>query len=388
MQKMGININLVSDKAIPFEKRLTEMAKAVKSPVALMKIFGEENKEAAAILLNNITLFKDWTKQVTGTDTALKQADTNSKTFTERLDQLKNKFINLMIKGNETSGTLNLFGNILEVITDHLGAILGIIGTSIGVYGAYWAVMKTGLFIQGLFNVALGVTAAFHSSAPISIGANIVALRSYKIATGAATTAQWLFNAAAAVNPYVWIAIAIIAVIAAVTLMVIKWKELVAWFNNLGPAMKFIIGLLAITQSGMIMLAFVIRKVIDTWKIFSASFDKGFLNGIKTVGKFIYSMILAPLQFILKILGQIPGMGKLADFSDKIGEFRSKLEGEKAETTKAAPVNLAATSNSQQNSRYEEIKRQQVDIQLTNKTDKNVSLNRNPAKIPITTTTN
>jgi TP901 family phage tail tape measure protein len=338
-QKMGINIDLVSNKSIPFERRLTEMAKATKSPVALMKIFGEENKEAAAILLNNVVLFKDWTKQVTGTNTAVQQADINSKTFTVRMEELKNKFINLAIVGNESSGTLNLFGKGIGFVTDHLGTILGVIGLTIGAYAAYWAVMKTGILIQGAFNVILGISAAFQSAVPIRIGANVVALTAYNIATKAisASTAiwsgiQWLLNVAFLACPIVWIILGIMALVGAVIWVCTHWSKFVGWL-----------------------------KIGWEW--------------VKKMGKGILSFLLAPLQLILKVIAKLTGADWASDLSGKISSLTDSEDTHKA-------VNLAAAQTSTQTSKYEEVKKEQVGILLTNKTDKNATITRNTAPMP------
>jgi TP901 family phage tail tape measure protein len=348
MHKMGININMVSNKAVPFEKRLQEIAKAVKDPVAMLKIFGEENKEAASVVLTNIGLFKDWTKQVTGTNSAYEQAAIRSKTFTTRIEELKNKFINLAISGNETSGTLNVFGNIIGFVTNNLGLIIGAIGIASGAYLAYWAVMKTGLLIQGAYNIATGISLAIQGYQGILLLENKTALTAYTIATKIytagqwiANTAAWAFTAALLANPITWIVVGILALGGAIVWIATHWEKFVGWL-----------------------------KIGWHW--------------IRQMGKAILGFLLSPLEMVLKLISKLTGAKWADNALGGINKLKDAVGGD--EPSKA--VNITAASTSAQSSRYEEIKKQQVELQLTNKTDKNITLKSNPAKLPIITATN
>lgn len=52
------------------------------------------------------------------------------------------------------------------------------------------------------------------------------------IATAAQTAATWAMNAAMAVNPFVWIGLAVVALIAGIVLLVKHWQEVIAWFKK------------------------------------------------------------------------------------------------------------------------------------------------------------
>ena len=74
LEAFGVNIDLVTDKSLPFNQRLAEMAKIGGDTTALIKVFGKENVTAAGILLNNVPKVEAYTKAVTGTSIAYEQA--------------------------------------------------------------------------------------------------------------------------------------------------------------------------------------------------------------------------------------------------------------------------------------------------------------------------
>ncbi|KOY86050.1 hypothetical protein AD998_07730 [bacterium 336/3] len=92
LEKFGVNTKLVMDKQVPFNERLREFSKIGKDAVAIAKVFGAENKIAGEIILNNVEKFENYTKAVTGTNTAYEQQAINSDTTKAKLKTLKNEF--------------------------------------------------------------------------------------------------------------------------------------------------------------------------------------------------------------------------------------------------------------------------------------------------------
>lgn len=79
----------------------------------------------------------------------------------------------------------------------------------------------------------------------LAIGAGILA-----VALNATAIATWAVNAAMAVNPFVWIALAVIALIGGIVLLVKHWKEVIEWFKkaaetvmNAGGALLSLLGI-------------------------------------------------------------------------------------------------------------------------------------------------
>jgi TP901 family phage tail tape measure protein len=78
MQQYGVDLSVVTNKALPLKDRLTEMAKVQGDQNALLKIFGKENVVAGQTILGNINKFDTLTKAVTGTNTAYEQQSINN----------------------------------------------------------------------------------------------------------------------------------------------------------------------------------------------------------------------------------------------------------------------------------------------------------------------
>lgn len=178
----------VNDALLELQKRFNSLRTAKEKDALLTKTFGLENVTTGRILMSNIDQFKQFTKGVTGTSWATKQAEINSSSFAIRLQELKAKFENLIIKGNESSGALNKFGKIINWVTENLGGILTVLGVLTGAYVAYYSIMTA-----------------------------------INIVTKVVTAAQWLWNAAVSANPIVLIIIGIIALIGVIVYLIKHW---------------------------------------------------------------------------------------------------------------------------------------------------------------------
>ncbi len=102
LEKYGVDIELVADKTVPFQDRLTEMSKIAGDATALTKVFGIENQVVGSILLNNVDTVNDYTKAVTGTNTAYEQAAINTDNYDGDLKSLASAWegLNLSIAGS------------------------------------------------------------------------------------------------------------------------------------------------------------------------------------------------------------------------------------------------------------------------------------------------
>lgn len=98
LKRTGVNFDIVSNAALPAAVRLKEFSKVMQDGVAAEKTFGKENIVAAQRLLENIPLFEQLTKQVTGTNVAYDQAATNNATLAHSFLEIKNQISNFMIE--------------------------------------------------------------------------------------------------------------------------------------------------------------------------------------------------------------------------------------------------------------------------------------------------
>jgi TP901 family phage tail tape measure protein len=100
LEKFGVDLGVVSDKTLPMNERLAEFSKISGDATALTKVFGAENRIAGEIILKNVDKFEKYSAAVTGTNTAVEQARTNT-------DNLE--------------GDIKAFGSALEAIQITLG---------------------------------------------------------------------------------------------------------------------------------------------------------------------------------------------------------------------------------------------------------------------------
>lgn len=366
---------------------INNLAKANLSYSDLIKLTDARGAKWLTQIINQNDIVQKLTGNLNDVGNAQRQMATQTASFSERIKQLRARFENLIIKGNETSGALNRLGKVIGFITKHLDKILTVVGLTIAAFTTYYTLMTTLRIATIAYNIALGIFYATQSAVPISLAASATAMKAYAVAQKIGTAATWLFNTALYANPIVWIVAAIIAAIAAITILVIKWKEITAWWEKSSVAIKILLSPLLIANAALIGIAFVIRKVIDNWKGLKKAFQEGgFLKGIKAVGKLIFSKILKPIELILKALGKIPGLGFAKRGGEMLAKFRETLEPEKTEK-ETKPVNVQKASNEAITSRYEEITREKLEIELNNRTDKLANLKKVPKLIPVTTNT-
>lgn len=384
LQANRINTNLLMDSKVSLGDKLKELSKIQNDAVGMVKVFGKENLTAAKVIFNQLPTYNEYFKAIENTSEADHQAAINSASFANSVKQLKAKFENLIISGNETSGVLNKFGKILGFVTNHLGAILAILGTTLVVLGTYYILMSSLRIIITGYNIALGVWMAFQKVVPVTLGKNTTALKSYTFVSKMATAAQWLWNAACAANPITWVVLGIVAAVAAIALLVWKWKELNAWWEKSSLTAKILLAPLLLMLKPLIDIAHAIRDIIDNWSALSDAFTKGgFLEGIKKFGKMWLANMLEPVQKYLSLIGKIPGFKWAAQKADEISKYRSELVGNKEDVK---PVNLQKTSNDVQSSYFEEIQHK-IQLEIFNKSDKQANVKSNSPAIPVTTNT-
>lgn len=88
-----------------------------------------------------------------------------------------------------------------------------------------------------------------------------------------ASSAVTVFSAALWANPITWIVAAIIAAIAAIAYMVVKWRTLTKAFQESHPVIKVLLAPIIALFMPLIAIAFAIRKIIDNWSRIKAFFQ-------------------------------------------------------------------------------------------------------------------
>lgn len=308
----------INDALADANKRIAKLATAKQKDAAITKMFGAENIIAGKILLANAGLFNDFTKKVTGTSEAQKAAEINSNTLSVSINNLQNKWVNMLVSSDQARTSLFAVNKTVQWLTKNLETIVSV-GIKILLFFAAWkAIMIATRIALTAYNIVLGITGALSGAASIAIGKNAVALSAYNIAARIATAAQWALNAAMTANPIGLVIVAIAALIGFVALIINKWNE---W----GAAISFFLGPLGFVIS-------LIQSFRRNWEMITKSFKEGgVLAGLKAIGKVILDAVLMPVQQIAKLIANITG-AEWAKNAVKAIEFTRKQLGVNTET--------------------------------------------------------
>lgn len=257
LAKFGVNLDVITDNAIPLSKRLKEMSKISGDATAMVKVFGKENQGAGAILLNNINTFEDLTAKVGENGVAQAQAATNTNTFAFGLQSIKTAFINATTATNSNNAALDKIKIGLFWVADNMDKVL-VVGASLI---AFFVVWKT---------IVLATT----------------------VATAAATAATTAFSFALSLG--LWPILAIIAAITAVVLIIKNWGTITDWFSK-----KWVQFTSWVSELW--------GNVVDYFK--NTDLKTMFMD----LGKTILKYMLSPLRLVLKLASNIPG--KIGDMA-------------------------------------------------------------------------
>lgn len=146
-----------------------------------------------------------------------------------------------------------------------------------------------------------------------AFGAFKVAMLVSAIATSQMTAAQWLLNIALNANP-IGLVIAAIAALVAIVAIVIRHYE--TW----GAALTFLLGPLG-------MVINMVQAFRRNWDDVKKSFSEGgFLDGLKKIGAVMLDSLLMPMQQLLELISNIPGLEGIAGKgAEKILALRERL---------------------------------------------------------------
>lgn len=375
LQKAGLGYKSgvfnINDALSDMKRKFDKLKTAKQKDAYVTKTFGAENITAGKILLDNIANYKKFTEGVTGTSEAQKAAEINSQTLGIKIQELKNKWVNLITTNEQVGTGMDKVKVAIGFVTDNLTTFLGVAGTYVAVMGAWWAINKVAAIWIGAMNIALGIQGALSGSASIAIGSNATALAAYNITSKLAAAGTWLYNGAMLAytgglvpaiaatwafttallaNPMTWIVIGIVAAIALIVAAFIYWDEICAWFGEvwesflgwIGGAwdkwLKYIVyailPVFAIFDNWDAICAWFSGQwssftgfIGSTWNSFIDTFeDWDFKSFFKEIGLSILDFLLAPLKMVLKLVSSIPGIGGLAEKGLKeLDAFTSKI---------------------------------------------------------------
>lgn len=215
LKKYGVNMEIVSNKTLPYAQRLKELSKIQGDAVAMEAFFGRENIAAGAAIFQNLGTYDEWVKRIAVTNEAQTQAAVNSNTLSNRLDELKNSFVNVIVSGDKLNPGLEFLKSTLAFIAKNMDLILGTVALVIGSFVLWKA-------------ATLAVTAVMMANEAFLTGKFIVAMirqvaltNGTTFATAALAVAQSSLNAAMLANP-IGVVVAALAALGVATYAVYK----------------------------------------------------------------------------------------------------------------------------------------------------------------------
>ena len=327
LQKHKVNLELLMDTTKPLGVRLKELSKIQGDAVAITNVFGKENMTAANVIFGNLSTYDKWALEIEKTNKAQEQASKNSDTLKNRIDEVKNSFINAMVSGDKLNPTLEKIKNGLIWVADNMQSVLTWTLRLVGAIAIFKTLLIGAEVVMGAYNIGLGITGALSNTASIAIGRNTISLAAYNITTKAAaaatwlwngavkayTAAQWLLNAAMTANPIGLIIAGVMILIGIIVLIIAKWNE---W----GAAISLFLGPIGLVIN-------VIQSFRRNWDMVVNAFKTGGIMGaLKAIGKVLLDALLMPVQQLLNLLSKVPGMANLASKGvDKIQQMRDAL---------------------------------------------------------------
>ena len=303
------NIFLDSAKAgLSYEQILEKLVNESDKLTPAMDAFGKRGAVSATILSKKLAETDQLTKELTENFKGAAQAaaDKRLATFGGSLTLLESAWQGLLISTNESSGALSVLKSIIDFVTRNIETLAAIVGIVIGLF----VLMKVGILAMtiamGAYNIVIGISSALMQNNKRALIGNTVAQNAYKVAmfvgavaTGVMTGAQWLLNIALNANPIGLVIAAIVLLVALVTVIIMKYDE---W----GAALSLILGPFYLIIS-------VIQSLRRNWDMVKEAFSEGgLLAGLKALGAVLIDAVLMPIQQLLEILANIPGLGGLA----------------------------------------------------------------------------
>ena len=159
-----------------------------------------------------------------------------------------------------------------------------------------------------------------------------VALAPLRFGLMAVKKAQLALNVAMKANPIGFIISLVALLITGLIILARNWDRVTNAIRNNGEK---VLAVITIFTGPFGIIISMVRELLTNWhRVVDAFEDGGILGAIKQIGRTLLSGVLAPMQGLLEILSNIPGLGHLAGRgADKIAGMRNSLLGEGSDIT-------------------------------------------------------
>lgn len=332
LHAMGISTLKLADASIPLTDRL-RMLKPVMGDTALMtKVFGKENMAAGIALIQSADAQDELAKKITGTNTAVEQANTIMGSYQERMNRITAVF---------TDWKISIF-NATQAYLPYIQTSVTVFTTGGKIAESYMS-MKSIIeaFLPKLFTKTVATqadTVVTAESATVTGAGSIInriyasTIGSITKATMRATIAQLGLNLAMLANPVGLVVLGILALVAVFKLLWDNskrfreilfgiWEAAKAVFHNIGVFFKRVWDMVI---KPIIMAYYTVYKFVFT-KIWE--FIKWVFNGIAAVFVWLYEVAVSVFttvrEFVVGVFQWI--VDKVSGALAVIGSFFSGI---------------------------------------------------------------
>jgi TP901 family phage tail tape measure protein len=168
-ERVGIDVNILSDNSLTLEERLNELSKAQNDEVAMLKIFGKENISAAKTVLAQKDRIAELTEKVDENGVAQEQAGIRTNTLAGEWKKLGNAWQSEMIKMAGSGGDLK---KLVEFIRKNLGTIISAM-TNLAKMFVVFKTFQTGM---KLFSVGTDIATTSFKNLNSAMQANVIGM--------------------------------------------------------------------------------------------------------------------------------------------------------------------------------------------------------------------
>jgi len=313
LQRLGVNMDIVTSKTLPFSDRLKELKKIGNDIPALFHVFGKENIAMAGSILNSTDAYDKLIGKIEETGKAQEMANKNNATLSRMIDQLKNKFVTWITTSDEAAKSLSIMKTVFGFLADNMSTIIKYTGIVVAGFTAWFVINKI--------------------------------LAGWIWVTNAYTVAMLKLNVAMLANPIgVWLAL--IGILIGVLVLAISY------FDEWGAALIFIgsvaAAFFAPFTAGFLFIIGIVQSFMRNWDMIKKAFtEDGFLAGIWAIGKALLDAVLFPIQQILQVISKLTGFEWAANAAKGLEKFRAEMGVNigTAENPKYETVNPSAAKN-------------------------------------------
>lgn len=224
---------------------------------------GQDAQMLQSLITNGLTGFNALKASMNEQASLQQKVDKQLGTLTNTWEAATGNFTNMMA----------VFGSSLAPMLKELAEGFGKVTTAVGEFASenpkLFAVIGTIMALAAGTLILGGIVFYMHGAWTAAKAGLLLFSNTTKIATGV----QWLFNAALWANPITWIVIGVLALIAAVAILVWKWKEITSAMDRSTGIMRVVYTALRVIFAPLMAIAWAIRKVIDNWDDIVAFFD-------------------------------------------------------------------------------------------------------------------